>query len=40
MPFDIEMLREHYSTYKQKVKDAKEALGRPMPLAEKIWYTH
>ncbi|MDX1684054.1 MAG: aconitate hydratase [Saprospiraceae bacterium] len=40
MPFDIEMIKKHYATFKERVDKASEVLGRPMTLAEKILYTH
>lgn len=40
MPFDIEMIKKHYSTLKERVDQASSVLGRPMTLAEKILYTH
>ncbi|MEM9547500.1 MAG: aconitate hydratase [Bacteroidota bacterium] len=40
MAFDIEMIRAHYETLGEKLLVAKEALGRPLTLAEKILYTH
>ncbi|MEZ5008146.1 MAG: aconitate hydratase [Chitinophagales bacterium] len=40
MAFDIEMIKEVYSNLAEKVTAAKEVLGRPMTLAEKILYSH
>jgi len=40
MPFDIEMIRSFYASYPQKVDQARQKLGRPMTLAEKILYAH
>ncbi len=40
MPFDIDMIRDHYKTLDSRVKAAKEKLNRPLTLAEKILYTH
>ena len=40
MPFDIEMLRNHYSSFAKRVDDARAFLGRPLTLSEKILYTH
>ena len=40
MPFDIEMIRAFYAGYPQKVDQARQKLGRPMTLAEKILYAH
>ncbi|HMQ06106.1 MAG TPA: aconitate hydratase [Saprospiraceae bacterium] len=40
MPFDIEMIRKHYSNYASKVNQAKKVLNRPLTLSEKILYAH
>ncbi|MEN0047779.1 MAG: aconitate hydratase [Bacteroidota bacterium] len=40
MPFDIEMIRAHYQSLPAKVSRAKEKLGRPLTLSEKILYAH
>ncbi|MBT8189476.1 MAG: aconitate hydratase [Bacteroidia bacterium] len=40
MPFDIQMIRDFYGSFAQKVDYAKATLGRPMTLAEKILYAH
>ncbi|MCB9080515.1 MAG: aconitate hydratase [Lewinellaceae bacterium] len=40
MPFDIEMIRAFYAALPQRIKAAKEVLGRPLTLAEKILYAH
>lgn len=40
MPFDINMIKDHYHSLKQRVDAAAEVLGRPMTLAEKILYSH
>ena len=40
MIFDIEMLRKHYATFSEKVELAKETVGKPLTLAEKILYAH
>ena len=40
MPFDIQMIKDFYGSYAEKVDRAKATLGRPMPLAEKILYAH
>lgn len=39
-PFDIEMLRSHFTSLSQKVSEVKKKLGRPLTLTEKILYTH
>lgn len=38
--FDIEMLRNHYSSFSQRVANVRKSLGRPLTLTEKILYTH
>jgi len=40
MVHDIEMLRLFYSGFTDKVKHARNSLGRPMTVAEKILYAH
>ncbi len=40
MVYDIDMLRNFYSSYTAKVEDARVKLGRPLTLAEKILYAH
>ena len=40
MVFDISLLRSFYETYPGRVKAARQVLGRPMTLAEKILYAH
>ncbi len=40
MAFDIEMIKKHYETLESGVAAAKEKLGKPLTLAEKILYTH
>jgi len=40
MPFDIELIKNHYQNLDSKVRKAKEKLGRPLTLSEKILYTH
>lgn len=40
MLFDIEMIREHYAHFGERVQEAKKVLGRPLTLAEKILYAH
>ena len=36
MAFDINMIRDFYQTYPQKVAKARELLGHPLTLSEKI----
>ena len=40
MAFDIEMIKEVYSKFPQRVEAAKRVVGRPLTLSEKILYTH
>ncbi|HNP20605.1 MAG TPA: aconitate hydratase [Panacibacter sp.] len=40
MAFDIEMIKNVYSAMPSKVNAAKQALGRPLTLAEKILFSH
>ncbi|MBK6330642.1 MAG: aconitate hydratase [Bacteroidetes bacterium] len=40
MAFDIEMIKQLYAKFPEKVAAARTALGRPLTLAEKILYTH
>ncbi|MDD3107673.1 MAG: aconitase family protein, partial [Alistipes sp.] len=38
--FDIELIRKVYSTFSQRVAQAREVKGTPLTLAEKILYAH
>ena len=40
MTFDIDMIREVYNRYPERVAAARAAVGKPLTLAEKILYTH
>lgn len=40
MAFDIGMIEAFYANYHNKVSAAREALGRPLTLTEKILYSH
>lgn len=40
MIFDINLIRDFYKSYGNKVKEAKVKVARPMTLSEKILYTH
>ena len=40
MAFDIEMIKEVYAKYPERVAAAREIIGKPLTLAEKILYTH
>ena len=40
MTFDLEMIREVYSRFPERVPAAPALTGKPLTLAEKILYTH
>ncbi|MDG1332838.1 MAG: aconitate hydratase [Crocinitomicaceae bacterium] len=40
MVFDLDMIKEVYAKYPERVAAAREAVGKPLTLAEKILYTH
>ncbi len=40
MPFDIDMIKAHYEALPNRVDEAREKLGRPLTLSEKILYAH
>ncbi|CAM1368824.1 aconitate hydratase [Tenacibaculum xiamenense] len=40
MAFDIEMIKEIYSKFPERVEAAKKITGKPLTLAEKILYAH
>ena len=40
MVYDIDMLRSFYSNFQKRVDAAREQVGRPLTLAEKILYAH
>ena len=40
MAYDIDMLRSFYSNFPKRVDAAREQVGRPLTLAEKILYAH
>ncbi len=40
MAFDIDMIKEVYSTMAERVDKAREIVGRPLTLSEKILYSH
>lgn len=40
MVFDIQMIKDFYKSYTDKVSQAREKVGRPLTLSEKIMYTH
>lgn len=40
MAFDIEMIKEVYAKYPERIAKAREVVNKPMTLAEKILYAH
>ena len=40
MAFDIDMIKEVYSKMAARVDVARELVGKPLTLSEKILYTH
>jgi aconitate hydratase len=40
MAFDIDMIKEVYGKFEERVSTARELTGKPLTLAEKILYTH
>ncbi len=40
MAFDIDMIKKVYAVYPERVAKAREVLGKPLTLSEKILYTH
>ena len=40
MAFDIEMIKEVYAQMTEKVDSAREIVGKPLTLSEKILYNH
>ena len=40
MAFDIEMIKQVYANYPEKIAAARKILNRPLTLTEKILYTH
>ncbi len=40
MLFDLELIKNVYSSFKQKVDDARSKIGRPLTLSEKILFAH
>src|SRR5690606_36444999 len=40
MAFDIEMIEKVYATMAERVDKARELVGRPLTLSEKILYSH
>jgi aconitate hydratase len=40
MVFDIEMIKEVYARYQERIASARQIVGKPLTLAEKILYAH
>src|SRR6056297_3517882 len=40
MLFDLDLIKNVYASFEDKLKDARNTLNRPLSLAEKILYTH
>jgi aconitate hydratase len=40
MLFDLELIKEVYANFGEKLQNAREKIGKPLTLAEKILYTH
>ncbi|RLD21283.1 MAG: aconitate hydratase [Bacteroidetes bacterium] len=40
MPFDIDMIKAHYDSMGEKIANARQTLGHPLTLTEKILYAH
>src|SRR5690606_1233054 len=40
MAFDIDMIKRVYATMEERVNKAREIVGRPLTLSEKILYSH
>ncbi len=40
MAFDIEMIKDLYAKYPERIAAARKVVGKPLTLAEKILYTH
>ncbi len=40
MIFDIEMIKKAYANFAEKVNVAREVIGNPLTLTEKILYAH
>lgn len=40
MTANFDMIRKFYSSYREKLKDVRKVLNRPMTYAEKVLYTH
>ena len=40
MAFDIEMIKKVYSQMAERVDKAREVVGKPLTLSEKILYSH
>ena len=40
MTFDLDMIKKVYELYPERVAKAREVVGKPLTLSEKILYTH
>ncbi|MDA3868311.1 MAG: aconitate hydratase [Salinivirgaceae bacterium] len=40
MLFDLDLIKKVYDSYESKLEKVRKVLNRPMPLAEKVLYTH
>ena len=40
MVFDLDMIKEVYAKYPERIEAARKAVGKPLTLSEKILYTH
>lgn len=40
MAFDIQMIKEVYGRFPERIEAARKAVGRPLTLTEKILYAH
>jgi len=40
MAFDIDMIKAVYAKFPERISDARQLVGKPLTLAEKILYTH
>ena len=40
MAFDIEMIKAVYSKFPERINNARQVVGKPLTLAEKILYAH
>ena len=40
MTFDIDMIKKVYERYPERIAAARQVVGKPLTLAEKILYAH